>query len=161
MPVLSGDVFLCFFYSRTNKTQCSFIALVSVTLWALEATQAPSLGGTNPQVCTSSCFSPFWKLFYSSLNPFVFPRLFFMLLYFLQKQSLIYIHFFWHFSGLRDHATILEISSRWLKMLVYHLQKRKENKRNSIYIFIEIYINWGPFKKKRIYKKKKKSTQEE
>lgn len=85
VPVLSGDVFLCFFYSRTNKTQCSFIALVSVTLWALEATQAPSLGRTNPQVCTSSCSSPFQKHFYSSLNPFVFPHLFFMLLYFLQK----------------------------------------------------------------------------
>lgn len=47
VPVLSGDVFLCFFYSRTNKTQCSFIGLVSVTLWALEATQAPSLGRNN------------------------------------------------------------------------------------------------------------------
>lgn len=46
--------FLCFFYSRTNKTQCSCIGLVSVTLWALEATQAPSLGRNNPQVSTSS-----------------------------------------------------------------------------------------------------------
>lgn len=97
VPVLSGDVFLCFFNSRTNKTQCSFIALVSVTLWALEATQAPSLG---PKSALPVCFTLSETLLFF-VKPFLVPLSIFPCFFTFFKSSRWFIYFFWHFSGLR------------------------------------------------------------